>query len=179
MYVQVGKKKKYIHLLNNQIRDVFISHNGADSLHVQLYNRLHHLIVSGRWPHESRVPSEIELAQYLSISRSTVRLALQQAELEGLVKRVAGRGTFVAYHPARERESRIIAFLTSSFDAESHPMIMMLKGAENEAKTRGYQITFNNVQNHQEEIDRLLHIQADNAAGVLLWPNAAASHPLL
>src|SRR5687768_5216199 len=102
MYVQVGTKKKYIHLLNNQIRDVFISRNSSDSLHVQLYNCLRNLVVSGRWPHESRIPSELEIAQYLHISRSTVRLALHKAEMEGLIKRIAGRGTFVAYLPLRE-----------------------------------------------------------------------------
>jgi GntR family transcriptional regulator, arabinose operon transcriptional repressor len=172
------KIRQYIHLFINQITDLFISHNGANSLHAQLYSRVRDLIMSGHWPYESRVPSEVEIARYLRISRSTVRLALQQAELEGLIKRIAGRGTFVAYQPLRERENRIIAFLTSALDSESHPLIMMLRGAENEAKARGYHITFNNVQNHREETDRLLRIQGDEVAGILLWPNAVASHAL-
>ena len=166
-------------MLNNQIGDLSILRNSPDSLHVQLYTCLRKLVVSGRWPHESRIPSEIEIAQYLHISRSTVRLALHKAEMEGLIKRIAGRGTFVAYLPLRERESHLIAFLTSAFDAESHPIIMMLKGVENEAKARGYQVTFNNVQDHRDEIAFLQRIRQDEVAGVVLWPDAAASHPLL
>lgn len=169
----------------NNVSDVIISHNGTPSLHVQLHNQLRQLIVSGHWPHGTRIPSETELAQHLRISRSTVRLALHQTEIEGLIERIVGRGTFVAYptsstYPsystAQGRESRLIAFLTSSFDAESH--LMMLKGAENTVKAHGYQITFNHVQTQQEEIDLLLRMREDEVAGVLLWPNAAASRAL-
>lgn len=157
----------------NKVTDVVISHNSVISLHVQLHNQLRQLIVSGRWPNATRIPSETQFAEHLNVSRTTVRLALQQAEIEGLIERIAGRGTFVAYHPVKERESRLIAFVTCGFDAQSH--LLMLTGAENRIKASGYQISLNNVQNYQEEIDLLLRLHTEDIAGILLWPNAHAS----
>jgi GntR family transcriptional regulator of arabinose operon len=157
----------------NKVTDVVISHNSVVSLHVQLHNQLRQLILSGRWPHATRIPSESQFAEHLNVSRSTVRLALQQAEIEGLIERIAGRGTFVAYLSTKERESRLIAFVTCGFDAENH--LLILNGAENEVKVHGYQIVFSNAQNHQEEIDALKRMKEEDVAGVLLWPNVNGS----
>jgi DNA-binding LacI/PurR family transcriptional regulator len=47
----------------------------------------------------------------------------------------------------------------------------MLNGAENEVKARGYRIVFCSTDDNQEEIAVLKHLQEENVAGVLLWPN--------
>jgi GntR family transcriptional regulator, arabinose operon transcriptional repressor len=152
------------------VSDVVISPHSAISLHAQLYSQLRQLIVSGRWAGGARLPSESQFSEHLDISRSTVRLALHQAEAEGLIERIAGRGSFVRYQPRPEHGSRLITFLTSSFDVGSH--LHMLRGAENEVKAHGYQISFNHVQSYQEELEILQQLQAGGSAGVLLWPNA-------
>ena len=72
-----------------------LDHNSYISLHVQLHNQLRRLIVSGRWQFGERIPTEMQLARHLDISRTTVRIATQRLEVEGLIKRTAGRGTFV------------------------------------------------------------------------------------
>ncbi len=157
----------------NKVTDVVISQNSFVSLHVQLYNQLRHLIVSGRWAHSTRIPSESQFSEHLNVSRTTVRLALQQAEVEGLIERAAGRGAFVAYTPQNDVVDRLIAFVTYGFDSESH--LLMLTGAENEAKAHGYQIILNYVQGYEEEIEVLNRLKGESISGVLLWPNAAAS----
>jgi len=159
----------------NKANDIFLSHDSVISLHVQLHSQLRQLILSGQWQSGSRIPSESELTAYLKVSRSTVRLALQTAEIEGLIERTAGRGTFVAYLSSKERENRLIAFVTYGFDTESH--LLMLKGAENELKANGYQVILSYVQSHQEELDILQRLQSGYVAGVLLWPYAEASRP--
>ncbi len=159
----------------NKVVDVVISHNSIVSLHLQLHNQLRQLILSGRWSHGSRIPSETQFAEHLKLSRSTIRLALQLAEIEGLIERKAGRGTFVAYLPSKERKNRLIAFVTCDFDAENH--LLILNGAESEAKARGYQLVFSRAKNSQEETDVLKRLQENDAAGIILWAQAVHSHP--
>lgn len=47
-----------------------------------------------------KLPTERELAEQLSVSRATVRTALQELESKHLVERTRGRGTIVAEPPA-------------------------------------------------------------------------------
>ena len=156
----------------NKASDIQVSHQSFISLHVQLHNQLRQLILSGAWESGSRIPSESELAAHLKVSRSTIRLALQKAEIEGLIERTAGRGTFVAYFPSQERQNRLIAYVTYGFESDN---LYMLKGAASELKADGYQIILSNVQSQQEELDILQRLRGEYVSGVLLWPHANAS----
>lgn len=53
-------------------------------------------IGSGKWRHNSRLPSEQELVTSLGVSRMTVHRALRELTSEGYLHRVQGVGTFVA-----------------------------------------------------------------------------------
>lgn len=154
----------------NKVSDILLYHNSFISLHVQLHNQLREIIHSGRWTAGTRIPSENQLTTHLNISRSTVRLALQRAELEGLIERIPGKGTFVADMVRKEDRSRLIAFVTCGFDSETH--LLLLNGAEEAVKANGHRIIFSNVQSRQEEIEVLKRVADEDVAGVLLWPNA-------
>jgi len=62
-----------------------------DNLAVQLEK----LILSGKIPVGGRIPPERELAELWGLSRSSVRDALKQLSLQGLIERRPGRGTIV------------------------------------------------------------------------------------
>jgi GntR family transcriptional regulator len=66
---------------------------------VSVQNELRQRIDRGELPAGARLPSEPELAAELQVSRATLREALRAMELEGLVRRRQGSGTFVADHP--------------------------------------------------------------------------------
>lgn len=152
----------------DRINQIKLSHDSFISLHVQLRTQMRQLILSGRWAPGGAVPSENQLAKNLNISRTTVRLALQQLELEGLIARVPGKGTFVA-HRSGDAGNHLIAFVTCGFDdAEA---LDLLKGAELEARANGYGIVFSHVRNTRDEIPVLKRLQEDGTAGALLWPN--------
>ena len=52
-------------------------------------------IVSGKYPADSRVPSEHQIAARFAVSRVTARQAIQFLEREGLLRRIRGSGTYV------------------------------------------------------------------------------------
>lgn len=66
----------------------------APSLTDQVKAHIKDLIVQGQFA-DSRVPPEMELAELLGVSRTTVREALSRLEMEGTISRRQGSGTFV------------------------------------------------------------------------------------
>jgi GntR family transcriptional repressor for pyruvate dehydrogenase complex len=60
-----------------------------------LSNALEKMIRDGVIVHEERLPPERELAQQLGVSRTSLREALHELELKGLIDRRPGRGTLV------------------------------------------------------------------------------------
>ena len=147
-----------------------LDHNSYISLHVQLHNQLRRLIVSGRWQFGERIPTEMQLARHLDISRTTVRIALQRLEVEGLIKRTAGRGTFVVFQPQEHNTNRAIGYLTCSFHNEIHTNI--LSSAQTELRSAGYQVIFSNSRDRDDEARILRQLLDDEVAGLMLWANA-------
>jgi GntR family transcriptional regulator len=73
-----------------------IDRNRPIPLYLQLKSMLKQHIRQGVLESGARLASERELCDEYDISRTTVRQALRELELEGLIKTVPGRGTFVA-----------------------------------------------------------------------------------
>ncbi len=66
----------------------------APSLTDQVKNHIKEMIVQGDFA-DGRIPPEMELAEALGVSRTTVRDALSRLEMEGTISRRQGAGTFV------------------------------------------------------------------------------------
>lgn len=75
----------------------------------QLREILLDLIESGEIPLDTPIPSERELCRRYSLSRMTVRQALDHLVTEGRLYRVPGKGTFVA-RPKIEMPLRLVSF---------------------------------------------------------------------
>jgi GntR family transcriptional regulator len=69
------------------------------SLHHQITAVLKDGITTGRYPADEPLPSEDALCRMFSVSRITVRRAVQSLVEQGLVERRQGRGTFVVRLP--------------------------------------------------------------------------------
>jgi GntR family transcriptional regulator len=74
-------------------RSVFAS--SQVPLYYQLASLLRNKISSGEFGVGAKIPTEAELVADYGVSRITVRQALRSLEEEGLIRREAGRGTFV------------------------------------------------------------------------------------
>lgn len=75
-------------------RPAFVT--GEVPLYYQLGTILREKILSGAFAAGEKMPTEIELVDTYGVSRITVRQALKSLEEENLIRREAGRGTFVS-----------------------------------------------------------------------------------
>ncbi len=67
-------------------------------LYHQAYTLLRHAISDGTWASGDQLPSEAALCDTLGVSRITIKRALSELAVEGLISRHRGRGTVVNAH---------------------------------------------------------------------------------
>jgi len=77
---------------------------GGTPKYQHVYRTLAGEIRAGRWRAGERLPSEAELVVRFGMSRITVGRAMRELQLEGLVERRAGSGTYVSFGRREERE---------------------------------------------------------------------------
>lgn len=97
-------------------------------LHERLRLQLQQQIAAGRWHPGDRIPSERELARTYGVSQITVRRALHDLALEGVVVRRVPNGTFVTAAGARPRHLGIATFGVDA--AHSHffgPLVLAIQ----------------------------------------------------
>lgn len=73
-----------------------IDFNSNIPYYIQLIEALKGKINSGEWQAGDQIPSEPDLCEAYGVSRTVVRQSLREIELEGLITRRKGKGTFVA-----------------------------------------------------------------------------------
>lgn len=73
-----------------------LDYDSGTPLYKQLSNELYSKIESGAWPYNTKLPTEIELEKLYSVSRQTVRLAIEDLKNRGLIVKKQGVGTFVS-----------------------------------------------------------------------------------
>src|SRR5260370_640545 len=90
--------------------DVMIRGDGDLPIYVQLENLVRDRIDNGEWAPGMMLPSERQLCDTYGIARMTVRQAISNLVIEGLLTRTQGRGTFVARPRLRQSLSRLTSF---------------------------------------------------------------------
>jgi GntR family transcriptional regulator len=65
-------------------------------LHIQFERIIRQKIENEEWPVNSPIPSENELSRIYGLSRMTVRSVLNRLQMNGLIYRTPGKGTFIA-----------------------------------------------------------------------------------
>lgn len=113
--------------------------------YIQLINILKERIDQGEWKPGDQIASEPDLCEKFGVSRTVVRQALREMELEGLIFRRKGKGTFIA-------EPKI-----------DESLVQKLTGFYQDMVERGHSIT-TKVLKHQVEpagpkISRYLNIE--------------------
>lgn len=69
--------------------------NSKKLLYTFVYDKLYKMIIGGKFPLNSKLPSEPQLAKMFGVSRMTLRQALALLQDDGLVKNIHGKGNFI------------------------------------------------------------------------------------
>jgi LacI family transcriptional regulator len=121
------------------------------SLTLRVEQLLREAISSGRFA-DGRLPTEVELADQLGVSRETVRLAADSLQREGLLVKIRRRGTFLRAPTLPEQlptpAATTIAYLQAGYQipqGQSEPATptingLMLQGALEEAARHGQRL---------------------------------------
>jgi DNA-binding LacI/PurR family transcriptional regulator len=118
-----------------------IDRAAATPLHRQIADTLRQHIHSHGYRAGAMLPSEMELALSLGVSRQTVRQGLARLAHEGLLQRVVGRGTFVA--GPRQSRTGIVACIVTRLSDDL--IANIVDGAEQVGRTAGLRLQIANT----------------------------------
>lgn len=99
-------------------------------VYIQIHNQIKKDIEAGKWSVGERIPSERELAVEFSVSRMTLRQAIQTLVDEGILERRVGAGTYVASQKVQERMSGVTSFTD----------VMLAQGKRPSSRTISYHV---------------------------------------
>jgi len=141
-------------------------------LYVQVAHYFRDKIKEGSFKPNSVIPSELEIAKDFNISRATVRQAILELVHEGILVRVAGKGTYVSPDPFKQRpftKSGVIG-LVQPYLRDSFFTLITLS-IESTTRIKGYQlmlsITGNKCKLHKRTLKQLLSRKID---GLIIFP---------
>ncbi len=129
-------------------------------------------IRSGKLKEGDRLPSENELCRQFSLSRQTVRHALDILESEHIVVKIQGSGTYVG-DGEREKDRPVfknISVISTYFDYYIFPPT--LHGIESVLSSAGYstRLAFTNDSVHHEKTILKTILERDDVDGVIVEP---------
>ena len=124
--------------------------------------QLRQAITEGGYAHGEKLPAERQLASAYGASRTTIRTALDQLEVERLVTRRVGSGTFVNFRA--QGDTQDIAELTSPLE-----LIEVRLGIEpNMVRLAVLNATARDIERLANAIGRMEHASGDTE-GFTLW----------
>lgn len=140
-----------------------------------IYQDFRRQILERQLKPEERLPSEDELAAQYSVSKITIKKALELLKEEGLIYRVQGKGTFVSTlgghsEPAGKRSDLRLIGLVLEHVSSSFGLDMMYH-IDQMLDAQGYKLcarfTYGNIDKETEEINTLLSMGVD---GLIIMP---------
>lgn len=109
----------------------------------QVFEYLKENIEKGIWPVGSKIPSENELTKILSVSRASVRMAIQQCIALDILESQHGRGTFVRHSDV----SSVMGRITTINDKDYNDIYQVLQFRQIIEKESSYMATLNMTEN--------------------------------
>lgn len=144
-------------------------------LYVQIRTFLKQQIELGVLKPGDQIPTEAELIHKFQVSRITIKTALRYLVEEGLIFRVAGKGSFVAYGESAEerreerpeRKGRIGFLMPPLGDSLS---IQLFRGIEESCREEGLMLMVKSVLTQSEERLAIREMIDAGVEGLIIFP---------
>ncbi|MFB9276491.1 GntR family transcriptional regulator [Cohnella cellulosilytica] len=146
-------------------------------LHIQIREYIKGQIDEGILKEGDQLPTEAELMSHFKVSRVTITTAIKHLVKEGLVYRIAGKGTFVkaaemnhySDNPRlKEINPKLIGFVMLPF--HDNFTYRLLYGIEEACRDAGYTLVVKSVFSQEEEQAAIREMAAAGAAGLIICP---------
>lgn len=103
-----------------------------------LYYHLKNQILNGTFQYGDRLPTENELAAQFSLSRFTVRHAIEKLANEGFLEKRRGSGTYVKAAKSGQNRAGVVGIITTYLDDYIFPSI--IRGIESVLTRHGFSL---------------------------------------
>ncbi len=154
----------------------------ARQLHLQIIETLEQRFLAGDYKAGDQFPTEHQLSIEFKVSRGTVRKALRLLENQGVLLRVAGKGTFVSSAEALQTKQNETANLIGVAIPHRNDQLSanILAGVERIIRKEGYGLVYTNLENQIDvEKEQLLRLKVQHITGVILFPLAVPNEARL
>lgn len=125
-------------------------------LYYQLAQAIEAAIRNGEWKPGERFENELAMGRRLTLSRPTVRRAVQEVVDKGLLVRKRGVGTLVAPNPQHQRterrQSRLIGAMFGMVSGNIQFNMQVLDGLYTAASSRGYELVLSAITESRNEL---------------------------
>ncbi len=143
---------------------------GGDNLqrkYLQLCAHITDAVKAGKYSTGDKLPTELELAEKYSISRQTVRQALEKLEKDGFIEKVQGSGSYITEAAAKIKKTMRIAVITTYIGSYIFPLI--LRGIEEVATANNYSLMMWATNNSIARERKILHnISLNSVDGIIV-----------
>ncbi|OQB20409.1 MAG: Arabinose metabolism transcriptional repressor [Firmicutes bacterium ADurb.Bin182] len=123
--------------------------------YMHLADSLRKIIDENHYPDGFALETEYELAKRYSLSRQTVRHALDILASEGKIKKIKGSGTYVKRNAVLNKKTKIIGVIVTYISQYIFPSI--LRGIESELTANGYSMELSSTSNQADKERDLLN----------------------
>lgn len=144
----------------------------GEALYQRIYDQLKDEIQAGKFVKGERLPTEKELTEQYFVSRITAKRAMDQLAEDGVIIRIAGKGSFIAkdypqqiIHPNAGR--RMIALVMGSYSASFG--LEIINGAIAKVEELGCHLIVKSSDSNQEKETQILsHLKESGVAGIIM-----------
>lgn len=135
-------------------------------LYCKIYEDLKAQISDGRYDNGKLLPTELSLQKKYGVSRITVKHAYEMLASDGLIVRVAGKGTMLVKN-VKKQTSRIIGLVLCDFNQSFG--VDLVKSIERCAAENGYSVVLKiSRDNHKTERCVLSELMELNVSGIII-----------